>query len=173
MRTLVKGQTNTTQHHKRILTQQTRWYSRKFQNPRKTPQTDRGANFKSYYPARTNQPSLSRLRVYRTSHDGATASQHCAQTTTTPSSDHTLNNQLHIASFSPLFQQDTYVSHQNAGSSKILASTSMARGHAGQSGVSPGSWETLCTSMPLPVLNRYRNWAWRVCASLRARFRLL
>ncbi|CRL19731.1 unnamed protein product [Penicillium camemberti] len=75
--------------------------------------------------------------------------------------------------FPPLFQQDTYVSCQNAGNSGILASTSMARGHAGQSGVGPGSWETLCTSMPLSVLNRYRNWARRVHASLRARFRLL
>ncbi|KAJ5186419.1 hypothetical protein N7449_011183 [Penicillium cf. viridicatum] len=91
----------------------------------------------------------------------------------TPFSDHTLNNQLHMTPFSPLFQQDTYVSRQNAGSSGIQASTSMARGHAGQSGVGPGSWETLCTYMPLPVPNRYRNWAWRVRASLRARFRLL
>ncbi|KAL2695746.1 hypothetical protein AAEP93_003839 [Penicillium crustosum] len=51
----------------------------------------------------------------------------------TPSSDRTPNNQLHMTPFPPLFQQDTYVSHRNAASSGILASTSMARGHAGQS----------------------------------------
>ncbi|KAJ5926412.1 hypothetical protein N7516_008185 [Penicillium verrucosum] len=71
MRTLVKGQTKTTTLQKKthptnpmVLPQ--------IQNQRKTPQTDPGANFKNYYPARTNKPSLSnRLHVYWTSHDGA------------------------------------------------------------------------------------------------------
>ncbi|KAJ6142798.1 hypothetical protein N7471_002251 [Penicillium samsonianum] len=40
----------------------------------------------------------------------------------------------------------------------------MARGHAGQSGVGPGSWETLCIFSLLSVLYQYRNWAWRVHA---------
>ncbi|OQE80113.1 hypothetical protein PENNAL_c0048G09527 [Penicillium nalgiovense] len=51
-----------------------------------------------------------------------------------------------------------------AGCSGILASTPMARGYAGQSGVGPGSWETLCTFTLLSVLNQYRNWAWLLCA---------
>ncbi|CAG8885984.1 unnamed protein product [Penicillium egyptiacum] len=39
----------------------------------------------------------------------------CAQTTTTPSSGRTLDNQLHITPFPPLFQQNTNVSRWNAG----------------------------------------------------------
>ncbi|CAI7579034.1 unnamed protein product [Penicillium viridicatum] len=114
---------------------------------------------KTTTPQKKTHPTNPMTPVYWTSHDDATPSQSCAQTTTTSSSDHTLNNQLHMTPFSPLFQQGTYVSRRNAACSGILASTSMARGHAGQSGVGPGSWEILCISMPLSVPNRYRNWA--------------
>lgn len=173
MRTLVKGQTKTTTPQKKthpthpmVLPQTTK----PTQNT-----TDRLWSEPQELLPGAHEPTISfqQTPVYWTSHDGATPSQSCAQTTTTPSSDYTLNNQLHMTPFPPLFQQDTYVSRRNATSSGILASTSMARGHAGQSGVGPGSWETLCTYMPLSVLNRYRNWAWRLRASLRARFRLL
>ncbi|QQK46563.1 hypothetical protein Pdw03_1461 [Penicillium digitatum] len=60
-----------------------------------------------------------------------------------------------------------------AGSSRILANTPVARGHVGQSGVGPGSWETLCIFILLSVLNRYRIRAWRVRAPLRSRFQML
>ncbi|KAJ5383212.1 hypothetical protein N7517_001123 [Penicillium concentricum] len=126
--------------------------------PTQNTQADPGANFKSYYPAHSSQPSLSnRLPIYWTSHDSATPSQCCAQTTTRRLLDHTPNNQLHMTAFVPTLPAEHIrlpsARWQAAATSRSQPSPPWLAATLRQSGVGPGSWEILCTFTPLSVPN--------------------
>ncbi|KAI2704664.1 hypothetical protein CBS147332_7318 [Penicillium roqueforti] len=97
MRTLVKGQTMTT-------TPQKKTHPAK---PMVLPQVPK--------PTQHHKPARSKPQELPPRAHESTISFQQTTTTTTPSSDHTLDNQLHITPFPPLFQQNTYVSRRIAG----------------------------------------------------------
>ncbi|KAJ5185775.1 hypothetical protein N7491_006356 [Penicillium cf. griseofulvum] len=77
-------------------------------------------------------------------------------------SDHTLNNQPHITALSPLFQQNTYVSHRSAGRLQRDPDPSrypMACDHA----ETKRRWSWIMGDIVYiytSVHPEYRNWAW-------------